>query len=91
MVELIGKIEFAKVALNKGSKSLEMHVVVLKAEASIHPVRVAQIAAPEWDKVSIKIAIEYTDFSNVFSSDLPMKLPKNTGTNDYAIELVEEK
>lgn len=90
-MELIGKREFAKAALNEGSEIFVVHMVALKAEVSTHPTQVAQIAVLQWDKVSTKIFVEYADFSDLFSSDLAMELPENIGINKHVIELVEEK
>lgn len=33
----------------------------------------------------------YSDYAEVFSFDLEMKLPKNTDINEHAIKFVEEK
>ena len=37
----------------------------------------------------MKIPTEYLDFADVFSLDLASELPKYTGINDHAIELVD--
>ena len=34
---------------------------------------------------------EYSDYNNVFSAEYVMKLPKNTGINEYAIKLIKGK
>lgn len=39
----------------------------------------------------IKIMIEYTDYIDVFFSDIAIKLPKNIIINYYIIKLVENK
>lgn len=39
----------------------------------------------------IKILAKYYDYADVFTFDLAMKLPENTGINKYAIELIERK
>ena len=36
-----------------------------------------------------KVPVVYTNFTNVFSSDLASELPKSTGVNDYAMGLVD--
>lgn len=51
----------------------------------------AQIAALQWDKISTKVFTEYIDYVDVFSPNLTMKLAKNTGINEHAIKLVEDK
>ncbi len=89
-VELIKKREFAKAALDENSETFVVHVSVLDvAEPLIHPFRAAQIATLQWDKASTKIPAEYSDYADVFSSDLAMELPENTGMNEHAIELIE--
>ena len=41
------------------------------------------------EEASTKVLAEYSDFADVFSPDLASELPKHTGINDYAIELVD--
>ncbi len=89
-VELIDKREFAKVALDENSETFVVYVATLET-TMIHPSRVAQIAALQWDKAPIEIPAEYFDYVDVFSSDLVMELPENTRINEHAIELIEEK
>lgn len=40
---------------------------------------------------STKIHPKYANYINIFFLDLTIELPKNTGINEYAIELVEGK
>ncbi len=69
-----------------------MHVSALDvAEPPIHPCRAAQIAALQWDKAPTEIPAEYSDYADIFSSNLAMELLENTGLNEYAIKLVEGK
>ncbi len=78
--------------MDENSETFVVHMSVLDvAELSIHPSRVAQIAALQWDKASTEIPAEYSDYADVFSSDLAIELPKNTGMNEHAIELIEGK
>ena len=35
--------------------------------------------------------MKYSDYADVFSADLPMELPENTGMNEHTIELIEGK
>ena len=58
---------------------------------SIHPSRAPLLAALQQDKAPTEIPSEYADYADVFSFDLAMELPENTGINEYAIELVEGK
>ena len=93
-VELIDKHEFAKAALGENSKTFVVHVAALEAPEpamSIHPSWAPLIVALQKDKASTKIPSEYFDYADIFSCDLAMELPENTGINQYAIELVEGK
>lgn len=38
-----------------------------------------------------KILKEYAEYIDIFSSDLAIKLPENTGTNKYAMDIVQGK
>ena len=49
------------------------------------------LAALQQDKAPTEIPSEYIDYADVFSPDLAMQLPENTGINEHAIELVEGK
>ena len=49
------------------------------------------LAALQQDKAFIKIPSQYINYANVFSSDLVIELPENTGINKYAIKLIEGK
>ncbi len=98
-VELINKRGFAKAALDGNSETLVVHVAALELSTAmpIHPSRVPQVlegpilAALQWDKASTEIPAEYSDYTDVFSSDLVMELLENTGINEHAIELIEGK
>ncbi len=77
-------------ALDKNSETFVIHVSALDI-TTIHLSRVAQIAALQWDKAPTEIPAEYSDYADIFSSDLAMELPENTGLNQHTIELVEGK
>ena len=90
-VEVINKNEFAAAALSVDNETFMMHVVAL-AEPSTMPIYSfcqAQVAAPMSKKTGIPA--EYSDFSNVFSSDSPAELPEYTGINDHPINLLDDK
>ncbi len=89
-VKLIDKSKFARAALDENSETFVIHVSALEA-TTIHPFQAGQIAALQWDKAPTKIPAEYSDYADVFLSDLAIELPKNTGLNEHAIELVEGK
>ncbi len=91
-VELIDQHEFAKAALNQNSETFVLHFAVWKAsKPAIHFSRASLLAALQKDKAPTEISPEYTDYASVFSFDLVMKLPENTGINEHAIELVGDK
>ena len=56
---------------------------------NIYPSRKLQIAGLIAEKAPTKALVKYADF--VFSPDLVFKLPKHTGINDHAIELVNDQ
>ena len=55
----------------------------------MHPLRWAQIVYLKAAKALTKISSEYTNFGDIFLPKLIIKLPKDKGINDYAIELVD--
>ena len=57
------------------------------AKRTIHSARAAQIAALKQDKAPTKVLPKYADYADVFSFDMAMELPENTGINKHAIEL----
>ncbi len=61
------------------------------AELLIYFSRIAQIAALQWDNALTKILTEYSDYADVFSSDLAIELPENTSINEHTIKLIEGK
>ncbi len=89
-VELIDKREFAKAALDENSETFVVHVATLEA-TTIHPSRAAQIAALKWDNAPTEIPAEYSDYIDIFSSELVMELLENTGMNEHAIKLIDDK
>ena len=89
---MIDKHEFARAALDENSETFVVHVAALEAlELAIHPFRVPLLAALQQDKAPTEIPSEYIDYADVFSPDLAMQLPENTGINEHAIELIEGK
>ena len=90
-VEIIDKTEFATAALNADNETFVMHVAAL-AEPTIMPIYSscqAQVAVLTSGETGIPA--EYSDFSNVFSSDSAAELPEYTGFNDYFINLLDNK
>ena len=69
-----------------------MHVAALEAlKPAVNPSQAPLLAALQQDKALTEIPPEYADYADVFSPDLAMELPENTGINEHAIELVEGK
>ena len=90
-VEIIDKREFAAAALNADNEIFLVHVAALAKPKTmpIHPSRQAQVNALTSKKTGIPT--EYSDFSNVFSSDSAAELPEHTGINDHPIDLLDDK
>ena len=94
-VELVSKKEFAAVALDPEYETYVVHIGSVSSNASpsssllnIPPSRRPQIFGLIAKKTSTKVPAKYSDFANVFSPDLASELPKHTGINNPAIELV---
>ena len=97
-VELVGKKEFAAVALDPDYKTYVVHVgfvnfVALPSSSllDVHPTCRPQIAGLIAEKAPTKVPVKYADFADVFSPDLASKLPEYTRINNHAIELVDAK
>ena len=56
---------------------------------NVYPFRRPQVFGLIVEEVFIKIFAKYSDFINIFSPELAFELPKHTGINDHAIELVD--
>ena len=90
----MGKKEFAAAALDPEHETYVVHVASLNStplvvSLDIHPSRRSQISGLIAEEAPTKVFAEYLDFADVFSPDLASKLPKHTGINDHAIELVD--
>ena len=57
----------------------------------VHSKKQAQVGALLFDKVFFKVPVEYSDYSNVFSAENTVELPKNTRINEHIIELEKSK
>ena len=90
-VEIINKREFAAAELNADDETFMVHVAALAKLTTmpIHPSRQAQVAALTSEETGIPA--EYSDFSDVFSSDSAAELSKHTGINDHSINLLDDK
>ena len=90
-VEIIDKREFAAAVLNADDETFVVHVAALAEPTTmpIHPSCQAQVAA--LTSKETRIPAEYSDFSNVFSSDSAAELPEHTGINNHPINLLDDK
>ena len=90
-VKIIDKREFAVAALNTDDETFVVHVAALAEPTTIpiYPSCQAQVAALTSEETGI--LVEYSDFSNVFSSDSAAKLLEHNGINDYPINLLDDK
>ncbi len=92
-VELIGKKEFTVAALDLDHEAFVVYVTTLNisSDAEVHPSKSAQIAQQKTDKALTEVPSKYADFVNVFLPKLATELPKHTGINNHAIELVDDR
>ena len=90
-MEIINKREFAVAALNADDETFVVHVAALVEQMiiPIHPSHQAQVATLTSEEAGIPA--EYSDFSNVFSSNSVTELPEHTGINNYPIYLLDNK
>ena len=88
-VELINKKEFAKVALDEKSETFVIHIASLNLVLGIYPDREAQIPFLLTEKV--KIPDEYSDFTDIFSDEKALILPRRIKLNEHAINLKDSK
>ena len=94
-VELVGKKEFAAAALDPEHKTYVVYVGSVSFDAlpssslDIYPSRKPQVSDLIAEKAPTKVLTKYSDFADVFSSDLASELSAHTGINDHAIELVD--
>ena len=90
-VELIGKEEFTKLALDKNFAIFIIYVSSLSLELKIiiYLARKTQIALLLAKKVTI--ASKYLDFANIFLKKLVNVLLKQTRANKYIIKLEQGK
>ncbi len=69
-----------------------VHVAALEApELAVHPSQAPLLAVLQQEKAPTEILPEYTDYADVFSFDMAMELPENTGINENTIEFVVSK
>ena len=92
-IELVGKKEFAAVALDPEHETYVVYIASLSstplASLNVHPSREPQISGLIAEKALIKVSAEYSDFADVFSPHLATELLEHTEINTHAIDLEE--
>ena len=90
--------EFATAILDPESETFIIHIASFSSDASpssspleldVHHSRRPQVSGLIAEKAPTKVPTEYLDFADEFSPDLASELPKHTGNNNHAIELVD--
>ena len=92
-VELVRKKKFTAAALNLRHETFVVHKAFLENSSQkdyIHPFCRVQKATLVANKAPTSIPTEYSDFANVFSLELALKLFEYTKINDHAIKLVDD-
>ena len=105
-VELVGKKEFADIALDLKQETFIIYVASLNSIESlssvISPISILlnviihlshrpEIANLIAKKPFTKVSAKYADFADVFSTDLISKLPEYTGINNHTMKLVDDQ
>ena len=77
----------------------KIHIVYIVSDSSdllpnsflldVYPSQRPRISGLIVEETLIKVSAKYSDFADVFFLDLASKLPKYTGINNHANELVE--
>ena len=92
-IDLVGNKEFVAAALDLKHETYLVHVASLNSTPlialDIHLFRRPQIFGLIIEEAHTKVSTKYSDFADVFFSDLASELPEHTEINDYAIELVD--
>lgn len=89
-VELTDMKKFSAVVLDTKLENFVLYVAALPV-MTIHASRKAQIKALIAKKALSKLPAEYSDYADVFSPDIAIKLPEHIGINNYLIDIMEEK
>ena len=97
-VEVVRKKEFAAAALDSKHKIYVVHIGLVSSNAlssfsplelDVYSFRRFQVSGLIVKEDSTKIPAEYSDFADIFSSDLTSELSEHTGINNHVIELVD--
>ena len=88
-VEIINNKEFAVVVQNADNKTFVIYIVALAEQTTmlIYPSHQVQIDLQISEEIGI--SVEYSDFSNMFSSNSMADLPEHNGINDHPIKLLD--
>ena len=92
-VKLVGKKEFAAAAFDPEQETFVVHIVSLEnpsQKSNVHTFCRAQIAALVANEAPTLIPTEYSDFADVFSTELASELPEHIRINDHAIKFVDD-
>lgn len=87
-IKIIGKKKFVVIALNSKYKILVVHIASLIISTNIHSSCKFQITGLITEEALLKVFIKYTNFVNMFFSNLLFKLFEYIGINNYTIKLV---
>ena len=90
-VNLVGKKKFVALALDPEHETFIVHITSFSStllNVDIYLFYRPQIVNLIAKKVFTKVFIKYTNFANIFSSNLASKLLKHIEINNHAIELV---
>lgn len=69
-----------------------IYIIVLKTtKIAIHPFQAAKLVLLLVNKTLIKIPFKYSDYSDVFLSNLAVKLLEHIGINDHIIKIEADK
>ena len=105
-VQLVDPKQFVIAALDMDSKTFVVYVVIREyEEMAIDPVKKAQIEAQSeaqiqngaqvgallFNKAPIEVPVEYSDYNDIFSAENAAELSENTGINEHAIKLENDK
>lgn len=90
-VEIVDKKEFAATALNEDDETFVVHIATtsVKTASNVYLSWQAQIMSLKVKEITI--FLEYTDYTNIFSSDSATELSKHTGIKNHPINLVDDK
>ena len=93
----MGKKKFIAIALDSESETFVVYNMSLSSdvlpsfsllELNVYSFRRSQVSALIAEEALTKVSAKYSDFADVFFSDLASKLLKHTGINNHVIELI---